>query len=256
MFKQPTQLGGRKPLVQFRAGWMEFKDNLVTPDPRKGLLTLVSDPTGAVEILWTSETNNDSKSFVVFKGQSTVSKITKCTTGRVFLVDISSQRQLFFWLQDKSSDRDEEHLKKMKQALESPAQAASKPQQTSSASSTIQIDALQRILADLGGSASQVNLQEVLGSGAVLEALKEDPAFFMARLHQHLPEGTEPDADIVEQIRNPQVSAAAALLQAALEDQAGFREVAAAFHLQGSGERGANDFLQRIIDEAKKKEKK
>lgn len=255
MFKQPSQLGGRKPLVQFRAGRMTLKDGIVTADPSRGVFSLVADPTGAFEIFWTAESGPQSENFILLKGQATVTRVNKCTTGRVLLIDVSGQRQTFYWMQDKNTDHDEEQLKKLKQALEVAPSAAPKQSTSQSAASGLQIDALQRILADLGADVrgEEINLQDVIGSSLLLDALKEDPAFYMTRLHEHLPPGTEPDADIIDEVKNPQVSAAAGLLQAALQDPSGFREITAAFKVNGTGSIGVNVFLQRILDEAKEK---
>ncbi len=251
MFKQPSQLGGRKPHVQFRAGRMTFSNGVVTPDPQKGILSIVSDSTGAFEVFWTAELGGDYESFVLIKGQATITRVSKVSSGRVFVVDVSSgQRLAFFWFQDKATERDDELLKKMKQLLEAPqSQQAS---QSKSDGSRLQIDTLQRILADLGDN--NVNLQDVLASNVLLSAIKEDPAFYMTRLHEHLPPNTQPDSDVVDEIKNPQVSATAAMMQAALHDQSGSRELASAFQLSGNGV-GTLEFLKRIIEEANKGKK-
>lgn len=257
MFKQPAQLGGRKPLVQFRAGKMSLKDGVVTADPTRGVFSLVSDPTGAFEIFWTSDCGSQSEQFILLKGQASVSRVAKCTTGRVFLIDVAGQRQTFYWLQDKNTEHDDEFLKKLKAALENPPTTAPKAASSSQpAPAGLQIDALQRILADLGADVrgQEIQLQDIISSSLLLDALREDPAFYMTRLHEHLPQGTAPDADIVDEIKNPQVSASARLLQAALQDPAGFREVSAAFKVGGSGNSvGVTAFLQRLLDEAKTK---
>lgn len=233
---------------------MNLQNGMVVANPVKGVLSLVSDTTGAYEVFWTAEAGSDCETFILLKGQATVTRVSKCTTGRVFLIDVSGQRQAFYWLQDKDSSRDDEYLKKLKTHLEVPPAAPKPPSQTSG----LQIDALQRILADLGGSDAaaaagpEISLQDIVGSSLLLDALREDPAYYMSKLHEHLPPGTEPDADIVDEIKNPQVSAAAAMLQAALQDPSGFKEVTSAFKIEGSG-MGVNSFFQRLLNESKKK---
>ncbi|CUI14399.1 proteasome complex subunit Rpn13 ubiquitin receptor, putative [Bodo saltans] len=250
MFKQPHQLGGRKPHVQFRAGRMIFANGTVTPDSQKGILSVVSDPTGALEVVWNAEQSTDCDSIVVVKGQAQVNRVTKVTSGRVFVIDISSgQRLSFFWFQDKESTRDEDYLKKLKQLLEIPTQVPS----TKNDANRLQIGTLQRILADLGEGVD-ISLQDCLSSSTLLSAIKEDPAFYMTRVHEHLPTGTPGDSDVVSEVKNPQVSATASMLDVALRDPSGFRELAGAFQLSGSGI-GTFEFLKRIIDEAKKSKK-
>jgi hypothetical protein len=263
MLKQPIELAGRKPLVQFRAGKMVLANGVVTADPRKGVFSMVQEPTGALLIVWSPETG-ESESFVVLCGEATFNRVVKCTTGRVFVLNIGGHRELFFWLQERSEERDEEYLKKVKQFLgdkgnkplkdrDSQSKSESKP-----SSNLLQLDDFQRILSRLGTEPRhpQVSIQDIISSKIVLDALRDDPAFFMSRLFQHLPEGTAPDADVVEQVRNEQVSGAAALLQAALSDPSGFHEVTSAFSLQGSQDGGTDEFIRRIIEEAKKKKHK
>jgi hypothetical protein len=251
MFKQPSQLGGRKPHVQFRAGRMIFANGNVTPDSQKGILSVVSDPTGALEIFWNAEQSSDCDCIVVLKGQAQVNRVTKVTSGRVFQIDVSSgQRISFFWFQDKETTRDEEYLKKLKQLIEVPSAQTTSVQKNDT--NRLQIGTLQRILADLGEV--DVSLQDCLSSSALLTAIKEDPAFYMTRLHEHLPPGTPGDSDIVSEIKNPQVSATASMLEAALRDPSGFRELTSAFNLPGNGF-GTIEFLKRIIEEAKKAKK-
>lgn len=249
MFKQPSQLGGRKPHIQFRAGRMRFENGTVTADPQKGIFSIVSDSTGALEVFWNAESTEDFDSIVVLKGQAQVNRVAKVTSGRVFVIDVSEgQRLSFFWFQDKETARDDDCIKKLKQLLEVQTQSSS----TKTEGNRLQIGTLQRILADLGESG--VSLQDCLASTSMLNALKEDPAFYMARLHEFLPTGTAPDSDVVGEVKNPQVSATAAMIQAALQDPSGSKELATAFQLP-SGNIGTLDFLKRIMEEAKKMKK-
>ena len=141
------------------------------------------------------------------------------------LIDIQD-RQLFFWLQDRSDDKDEATFKKAQQllippksqaapataptaaAVSAPTAAATAAPRTTASGSSISVQALQNILADLtAGQGQRVSLQALLGSHALLAALNEDRAFYPARLEEHLPPTQEGNTrDIVDEVRNPQVS--------------------------------------------------
>jgi 26S proteasome regulatory subunit N13 len=254
---QPKQLNGRPPLVQFRAGKMILENGIVRADLRSGLFSLVQETTGLIEILWTS--GSDCDSYIVPSGDATFNRVKKCTTGRVFVLDMKV-RTAFFWLQEKSEENDERYLKQVKRAIgdktTSHPGAAPAPAATASAASvpsnSLQMDALQRILSNLGPAAApepEPSLQDIIMSQEVLEALRSDPAFYMARVHSHLPEGTEPDSDVVDELRNPQVQAAAAMLQAALSEPDGFRELCNAFGLRPpAGACGLAAFLKALTE--------
>jgi hypothetical protein len=77
-----------------------------------------------------------------------------------------------------------------------------------------------------------VRLSDVLRGNTLRAALNADPAFYMTRLHATLPAGVDPSDDIAPQVLNPQFSAAATALDAALQDPVGVREVATAFNIR------------------------
>lgn len=271
--------GSSRPILQFRAGRMTKSGKLVTPDKAKGIVSLTQSPTGAVEITWDCEDDRTRSETRTVVGDVKVSRVTKCTTGRVFVIDFGGDNQLFYWLQERSEERDEEYLKILKKHCERGGEQSGTAAPSRDNANNIQLSALQNILANLGPggaapatTASQrpavvaprpstdvIDLQAVINAPEVLQALQADPAFFMARLHEHCPPGTDASGDIVEQVRNPQVSAAAGLLQAALSEPDGFREIATAFGVQPRAAQtplGALEFLEMIDQEPKKDDKK
>lgn len=290
MFVQPKQLAGRKPIIQIRAGRMIQEGKMVKPDTKKGVFTLVNDASGMVEILWSNLTNStETVSALVAPGEATFNKVTKCTTGRVFVLDFKGTRQMFWWLQENSEERDEEFLKAVKKALgdgkgDKPKSGGS-GSDSGSGTQALDMNTLRGILSGLTGQAGQggaappagtagktvapaagpsaslpptndVDLQDLLASQEVLAALNEDPAFYMTQLHEFLPPDTDPSSNIVDHVRNPQVSATAALLQAALSQADGYREIVTAFGLGQARGIGADAFLRQIEEEAKAKQTK
>lgn len=246
-------------LLQFRAGKMNKSGNLVSPDKRRGVVALYGDPTGLIELHWTTE-GSPAETTMIFPGDATVERVTKCTTGRVFVIDFHGARQLFFWLQEKSEDRDEEYLKLLKRHIE-----GKKPGQTSTASapanqaaqpgSSIDMSMLNNVLKNLG-AAPEVHIQDILSSPQLAAALREDPAFYMTRLHAHLPTGTDPAGDVVTEVCNAQFSATGALLEAALSQPDGFKELMQQFAITTSSRAaGTSVFLEAVVEEGKKKSK-
>lgn len=79
-----------------------------------------------------------------------------------------------------------------------------------------------------------VRLVDVLRSEPAQAAYRADPALYMSRVHEHLPANTDPSADVnsFEVLHNPEFSGAASVLDSALADPAGYREILHAFGLQ------------------------
>jgi 26S proteasome regulatory subunit N13 len=286
----------RNAILQFRAGKMTKQGTTVTGDPRSGIFALVQQPSGALEVHWMPEGQPQQEEVRTVIGNNVkVSRAPKCTTGRVMVIDFGPD-QLFYWLQERNDERDEEYLKTLKKHIERPAPGGGASSAASGSSGaaaggraagataagapSIGMSTLQNILSSLGGPASpapasgsqagassstpvgastadlgsNLDLQRLLLSPQLLEAIRRDPAFYMTRLHEHLPAGTDPSDDIVPHVRNPQISGAASMLQAALSEPEAFREVANAFgvNTSGVGVPGALAFVQRINQEPKK----
>jgi hypothetical protein len=94
--------GGPKPLVEFKAGRMNYDGRMVTPDRRRGLIRVIQDSTGMkIFQFCDAETKNpiDSETVYVFPGEAKFEKV-KQTQDRVYLLEISGgvQRK-FFWMQ-------------------------------------------------------------------------------------------------------------------------------------------------------------
>ena len=267
---------GRRPLVQFRAGRMKKEGKLVTPEKKQGMLSMYRDASGMVELQWSAE-GIEPETCMIFPGDATVQRVAKCTTGRVFVIDFKGTRQLFYWLQERSEERDADYLKLLKKNIEGDAASSSSNTSTSTSaasastnSNNIQLSQLQSILGNLGAlpaagapaaavpATQEIDLQKLLASPEMLAALREDPAFYMNCVHESLPEGSDSSSDVAEQVRNPQASAGAALLQAALQTPEGFRELCTAFGISqrpGRTPITALEFLECIIEDAEKKKK-
>lgn len=310
MLKQPA-LGGRRPLVQFRAGKMTYRDGMVYPEATLGLVTVVQG-SGMVDVIWTGSGKPDEMS-VITRGSAQFNRVDKCTTGRVFVLQLNGSSTnpsqcRFFWMQDPNEDKDADVLRKVRAAIgdredgRRGAGAAARGATATSEQGPISASAFQSILNNLGqppaasssvasptspsvagattGSSTaaslattlqslqqsqagqnRLSLQAMLSSDELRAALQEDPEYYLRRLESQLPppppssgQAEGASRNLLDEVRNPQASSAAATLQAALSDSpAAFREVCTAFGLAappgsapGAFEAGAAAFIRRI----------
>jgi len=132
LFAMPGTVGGaagaggaQKPLVEFRAGKMNFDETTkkVTSDKRKGLVQLTqSGADGLIHFSWKDRTSgvveND---LIVFPDEAVFKHVKQCATGRVYLLEYkTSSRKLFFWMQEPSDAKDEENATKINQYMNNP----------------------------------------------------------------------------------------------------------------------------------------
>ena len=67
MQMQGGAASGPKPMVEFKAGRMDYDGRMVTPDRRKGLLKVVKDAQGMTTFKFCDlETKNAIEQFIVF----------------------------------------------------------------------------------------------------------------------------------------------------------------------------------------------
>eukprot|EP00667_Euglena_gracilis_P015502 EG_transcript_16126 len=122
LFAAANQAAGPKPLVSFRAGKMIREGSLVKPDKRKGLVSLVHTDDMLIHFQWRDRhTGTVEEDLVIFPDEAVFSRVEKCTTGRVYMLDFKSAgRQLFYWLQEPSAEKDEDHCAKVNQFMNHP----------------------------------------------------------------------------------------------------------------------------------------
>ncbi|AIO01789.1 26S proteasome complex ubiquitin receptor, putative [Leishmania panamensis] len=244
----PPPVFNKLPDLQFRAGKMKYAGGIVTADKRKGYLTFFSAGTSAVEMIWASESEK-SAPIVLPRGKTTASFVAQCKTGRVLLFEANvndEKKQYFFWLQDKSEQKDSAYLAALESML-AERTANNRPK------ATVNLEDFKKILASVSKSKKDVKLTDVLSSSIVSEELSSDPTYYKAKLADYLPrDGGEQD-DILSQVKNPQVSQAATMLEAALQDPATYRQLCASFGVPDTDPNGGVlAFLNGIIAAAKK----
>lgn len=124
IFAAPTNRN--KPLVEFKAGKMLIRGKMVIPDKRKGKIELAQSPDDQLmHFRWKDRSTGQVETdLIIFPDEAVFKKVKQCTTGRVFLLEWkSTERRLFFWMQEPSDEKDAELCEKVNKALNSPPAA-------------------------------------------------------------------------------------------------------------------------------------
>jgi hypothetical protein len=123
-----TLLVFSQPLVQFKAGKcnlaaQEDGSFLVTPDLKKGKISLHKGADGLIHFKWTDRSSNTVVSdLLVFPDEVVFKKVVTGTpTDRVYMLKwkIGDRREMF-WLQDKRTDNDSENCEKINRFINNP----------------------------------------------------------------------------------------------------------------------------------------
>jgi len=101
---------------------MKYENNIVTPDPRKGVLCIALID-GLIHVQWKDRlTGNEEQSIPILPEQATWRKVEKCTSGRVYvlMVDHSGDTPpsvYFYWMQEPSPDKDDDRCETVNRLL-------------------------------------------------------------------------------------------------------------------------------------------
>ncbi|XP_026188242.1 proteasomal ubiquitin receptor ADRM1 isoform X2 [Mastacembelus armatus] len=111
-----------KYLVEFRAGKMTLKGNIVTPDKRKGMVYIQQSDDSLIHFCWKDRTTgNVDDDLIIFPDDCEFKRVSQCTTGRVFVLKFKAgSKRLFFWMQEPKTDKDEEYCRKVNEYLNNP----------------------------------------------------------------------------------------------------------------------------------------
>ncbi|XP_029282020.1 proteasomal ubiquitin receptor ADRM1 isoform X2 [Cottoperca gobio] len=111
-----------KYLVEFRAGKMTLKGNVVTPDKRKGSVYIQQSDDSLIHFCWKDRTSaNVDDDLIIFPDDCEFKKVSQCTTGRVFVLKFKAgSKRLFFWMQEPKTDKDDEYCRKVNEYLNNP----------------------------------------------------------------------------------------------------------------------------------------
>ncbi|XP_069174398.1 proteasomal ubiquitin receptor ADRM1-like isoform X1 [Procambarus clarkii] len=159
-----------KNLVEFRAGKMYTKGQMVYPDKRKGLVYLYQADDSLMHFCWKDRgTGTVEEDLIIFPDDCEYKRVSQCTTGRVYVLKFkSSSRRLFFWMQEPKTDKDDEQSRKVNELLNNPPAPGSQRPSGSTANPALgsEITNLRDSdIQNLFGNISQQQLMQILGSG-------------------------------------------------------------------------------------------
>ncbi|XP_034027673.1 proteasomal ubiquitin receptor ADRM1-like isoform X2 [Thalassophryne amazonica] len=111
-----------KYLVEFRAGKMTLKGNIVTPDKRKGMVYIQQSDDSLIHFCWKDRTTgNVDDDLIIFPDDCEFKRVSQCTTGRVFVLKFKAgSKRLFFWMQEPKTDKDDDYCRKVNEYLNNP----------------------------------------------------------------------------------------------------------------------------------------
>ena len=116
--QQAQGQAGPKPIVEFKAGRMDFDGKKVKPDRRKGLLRVVEDQSGMRQLQFIEEeTKQIVEALFVFPGDVKFEKV-KQSKERVYLLEFTStQKRHFYWMRDDDPSKDSDNALRVHNSL-------------------------------------------------------------------------------------------------------------------------------------------
>eukprot|EP00732_Lithocolla_globosa_P001887 Lithocolla_globosa_v1_NODE_1074_length_2895_cov_15.340845.p2 type:complete len:369 gc:universal NODE_1074_length_2895_cov_15.340845:1694-2800(+) len=152
LFPNDAAAQQKKHLVEFKAGRMFMEGTTVKPDKRKGLVYMEQGDDSLMHFCWKDRTTGAvEEDLILFPVDAEFKHVPQCKTGRVYLLKFSStDRKLFFWLQEPKDTKDEENCQKVNNLINNP------PTPGSSADP----------LEGLGGGINREQLMQWLAQGA------------------------------------------------------------------------------------------
>ncbi|CEJ03518.1 hypothetical protein RMCBS344292_17499 [Rhizopus microsporus] len=113
----------RRYLVEFNAGKCIIEGNLIKPDLRKGTIYMDQSDDQLLHFYW-KERNSHAEpedDIIIFPSEAKFVRVSQCTTGRVYMLKFNSSREKhFYWMQDKSEEKDDENANSVNEFIESP----------------------------------------------------------------------------------------------------------------------------------------
>eukprot|EP00092_Neocalanus_flemingeri_P001767 GFUD01001885.1.p1 GENE.GFUD01001885.1~~GFUD01001885.1.p1 ORF type:complete len:393 (-),score=182.01 GFUD01001885.1:175-1353(-) len=124
LFGPTAARNASKSLVEFRAGKMNLNisTKMVSPDKRKGMLSVLQSDDQLMHLQWKDRTTGTVEDdLIIFPDDVEFKAVPACTTGRAFVLKFkTSNKRMFFWMQEPKADKDEELCKKVNDNLNNP----------------------------------------------------------------------------------------------------------------------------------------
>ncbi|CAO3618550.1 unnamed protein product [Mucor fragilis] len=113
-------------LVEFNAGKVVREGSTLKPDTRKGVVYMDQSDDQLMHFYWKERKAADPEDdFIIFPDEAELLRVNECTTGRVYILKFkSSSQKVFYWMQSKNDEKDEELVSRVNQLINDPQSAA------------------------------------------------------------------------------------------------------------------------------------
>ncbi|KAL7313171.1 hypothetical protein PS15m_006950 [Mucor circinelloides] len=113
-------------LVEFNAGKVIREGSTLKPDTRKGVVYMDQSDDQLMHFYWKERKAADPEDdFIIFPDEAELLRVNECTTGRVYILKFkSSSQKVFYWMQSKNDEKDEELVSRVNQLINDPQSAA------------------------------------------------------------------------------------------------------------------------------------
>lgn len=97
-------------------------NNMVHPETRKGLVYVHQTDDSLIHFCWKERSSSTAEDdLIIFPDDAEFKRVPQCTTGRVYVLKFKSNpRRCFFWMQEPSDEKDDEHCKKINEYFNNP----------------------------------------------------------------------------------------------------------------------------------------
>jgi len=212
-------------LLEFKAGRMIKNGNTVTADTRKGLIQILSD--GALTHFTWKTRDIDAKNEVdraLIKNEVSFKKSSQAAS-RVYILHFTTDEKLYFWMQEPSTDKDEEYCTLINELIneaegnamediQSPSLKNQSPLNTNNYNTNsannqptgaLRFDQFQQLLKSLPQYQPQEmgpNLSTIIDPDAILPILQSP--YVQEKLLPYLPAEIRSTQELFEMIHSPQ----------------------------------------------------
>jgi len=166
-----------EPLLAFKAGRAFRREgtNFVDPSPTRGVIALSAGEDGLLHFIWKNRVTGESEEdLILFPSDATFAKVPQSTRTYVLKFSSSNQRH-FFWMQDASSQRDEEFVRNTNNLLEDPEHAlvwSSASDEGSTSQSQVSTSSLQAV----GAAESEPTAEQMAQLQALVASMSRNAA--------------------------------------------------------------------------------
>lgn len=276
-----------KPLLEFSAGMCNLSGTTVTADNRRGKVIVKHGDDGLLRLYWhLRPSNNKVLDVVLFPRGPNWEHVPECKDGRVYLLRFpSTNRKLFFWLQEVDEKKDEEIAKTMKDLIANPppapegqdlmgmlnqggssgsgsgaATSASAARTTNSGSGSGASSNSSARAAAAAPMPRPTSLHSVLNPGRgvpVIESMLADEkdAKELDALLEYLPGGLQSRDELKHALRTPALQQTLRRFDGLLQS-AQFMSIMQSFGLRVTGDLGVDAFLAAIAEQAREEKSK